>query len=354
VFRQCGEGCAFSGSRQCEIGGQRDAVSLCAERFRRGSPPTAGTSCRSSFVLKPGWLNKPNSVSRRLRQVASAAFVGDSEGEITMKRWHLSCLVAVGFAALLYSPSPALAQIAPPLGVLQQFSVLGGSAVSGSAGAGTLVAGDVGSRPTDTINNFPPSSVTAGFFVRRVAAGNGPLLIQARNDATTAFNFLGAPQGAGVVIPDNLAGQTLTTGVYDLGAALLPAGGTLTLNGAGIFVFRTASTLTTVNTSTIAGTANPCNVYWQVGSSATIDSTNFSGNVFASASVTVTGDMIGRAIAGTGAVTMPVGGNTIGGCATPGAPAPTLPEVAAWGLLLLLLGSGAYLLSRRTPTEASR
>ena len=281
--------------------------------------------------------------------------MSDSEGEIKMKRRHLSAMVAVGFVALLYSPSPVLAQVAPPLGVLQQFSVLGGSAVSGSAGAGTVVAGDVGSRPTDTISNFPPSSVTAGFFVRHVALGDGPLLIQARTDATTAFNFLGAPQGAGVVIPDNLAGQTLTTGVYNLGAALLPAGETLTLNGAGIFVFRTASTLTTVTTSTFAGTANPCNVYWQIGSSATIDSTGFPGNVFASASITVTGDMIGRAIAGTGAVTMPVGGNTIGGCATAGAPpAPALPEAAAWGLLLLLLGSGAYLLSRRTPTEASR
>ena len=191
--------------------------------------------------------------------------------------------------------------------------------------------------------------------MRRVASGAGPLLIQARTDATAAFNILGAPQGAGVVIPDNLAGQTLTSGVYNLGAALLPAGGTLTLNGAGIFVFRTASTLTTVGTSTITGTANPCNVYWQVGSSATIDSTNFAGNVFASASVTVTGDMIGRAIAGTGAVTMPVGGNTIGGCATAGAPpVPALPEVAAWALLLVLLGSGAYALRRRNLTTASR
>ena len=68
-------------------------------------------------------------------------------------------------------------------------------------GAGTVIAGDVGSQPTDTITNFPPSNVTAGFFVRRVALGDGPLLIQARNDATAAFNFLGAPQGAGVPDP---------------------------------------------------------------------------------------------------------------------------------------------------------
>jgi hypothetical protein len=264
-----------------------------------------------------------------------------------MKRRYLSSLVAVGLAVLFYGSDPALAQVAPPLGVLQQFSVLGGSAVTGSAGAGTVVAGDVGSFPTDTINNFPPSSVTAGFFVRRVALGDGPLLIQARSDATAAFLALSQPA---LTIPAALDGQTLTTGVYDFvgGAALLSAGGTLTLNGPGVFIFRTGSTLTTINTSTITGTANPCNVFWQIGSSATIDSVNFFGNVFASASITVTGDLIGRTIAGTGAVTMPVGGNTIGGCATPGAPpVPTLPEVAAWGLLAILLASGVFVLARR-------
>ena len=101
------------------------------------------------------------------------------------------------------------------------------------------------------------------------------------------------PKGRVSLIPDALAGQTLTQGVYPLGAALLAAGLMLTLNdptGTGIFVFRTASSLTTVNTSTIAGTANPCNVYWQIGSSATLDATNFSGNIFARASITLTGD----------------------------------------------------------------
>jgi hypothetical protein len=242
-------------------------------------------------------------------------------------------------------------QVAPPPGVaLRQFSVLGGSAVTGSAGAGTVVAGDVGSFPTDTVNNFPPSSVTAGFFVRRVALGDGPLLIQARNDATTAFVALN--QAPTATLAANLAGQTLTTGVYDFvgGAALLPAGGVLTLNGGGIFVFRTGSTLTTINTSNVTGTANPCNVFWQIGSSATIDSVNFFGQVFASASITVTGNLIGKTIAGTGAVTMPVGGNTIGGCAlagTPPGPVPALPHGMEWALLVILLGTGAYILSRR-------
>jgi hypothetical protein len=271
---------------------------------------------------------------------------------------YLTLSGAMGVAALLYGPSAALAQVPPPLGVLQQFSVMAQSGVVGSAGAGTVVSGDVGSFATDTVTNFPPSNVTAGFFVRHVALGDTGLLTQARTDSIAAF--LALNQGPGTVIPASLAGQTLTSGIYTFvsGAALLPAGGTLTLNGAGIFVFRTASTLTTINTSNVLGTANPCNVFWQIGSSATIDSANFLGNVFADASITVTGNLSGRAIAGTGptgAVTMAVGGNTISGCTTPGIPpAPTLPEIGAWALLVVLLGSGAYLVSRRTPTEASR
>jgi hypothetical protein len=275
-----------------------------------------------------------------------------------MKRRHLSTLAVVGFVALLCGSTPALAQVAPPLGVLQQFSVFGHSGVTGSAGGGSVVTGDVGSFATDTVTNFPPSSVTAGFFVRHVASGDAILLGTANVDRTAAFVALN--QAATATLAANMAGDTLTTGIYDFtgGAALLPAGGTLTLNGGGIFIFRTASSLTTIATSTVTGTANPCNVYWQIGSSAVIDSDTFYGQVFANASITMTGNLIGRAIAGagaTGAVTMPVAGTTIGGCATAGAPpVPALPEVAAGVLLLLVLGSGAYLLFRRTPTEASR
>jgi hypothetical protein len=216
-----------------------------------------------------------------------------------------------------------------------------------------VVSGDVGSFATDTVTNFPPSGVTAGFFVRHVALGDTGLLTQARTDSIAAF--LALNQGPGTVLPANLAGQTLTPGVYTFvtGAALLPAGGTLTLNdpsGTGVFVFRTGSTLTTINTSNVLGTANPCNVYWQIGSSATIDSATFFGNVFADASITVTGNLRGRAIAGTGptgAVTMAVGGNTIGGCASPGT-VPALPHGLEWGLLVVLLGIGAYVISRRS------
>ncbi len=270
---------------------------------------------------------------------------------------HLSNGILLSAAALLFGASLASAQVAPPLGVVQQFSVLGGSGVTGSAGAGTTVTGDVGSFPTCNVTNFPPSTVAGGGFVLHGPVVCDGTVATARGDATAAF--LALNQGAGTVIPDQMAATVRTTGVYTfaLGTADIAAGGTLTLSGPGIFVFRTASTLTGNIGSTISfiGGANPCNVFWQVGSSATLNGASFGGQVFASASVSVGGgNVTGRAIAGSGAVTMASGPNTIGGCAAAGppppptpTPVPALPTAAGFGLLAVLLGTGAIVLSRR-------
>jgi hypothetical protein len=273
-----------------------------------------------------------------------------------MKRTCLSLVTCVALAALLYGPSPALAQTAPPLGVAAQFGVLGNSAVTGSTGTGTVVNGDVGSSPTPTISNFPPSVVLLPFALHST---NDGVVQQAHTDAIAAYNAL-LIQGPGVVLPDNLATVgALTPGIYSFttGAPNLPASTTLTLNGSGIFVFNVASSLTANVLSNVVGTANPCNIYWRVGSSATLNGTNFMGTVIADASITVGAgaNLTGRALAGTGAtgaVTMAgSGGNRIGDCSAP--PLPTLPQ---WGLSLLaagLLGLG-YLRLRRHSAGAAR
>ncbi len=236
-----------------------------------------------------------------------------------MKR-NFEHLATAGVVALLLGASIASAQVAPPLGVLQQFSALGGSGVSGSTGAGTIVNGDVGSFPTCPVTNFPPSSVTPPFILHGPVVCDGTVAT-ARANATAAFVALN--QGPGTVIPDQMAGTIRTAGIYSftLGTADIAGGGTLTLNGPGNFIFITGSTLTANVGSTVSftGGANPCNVFWQVGSSATLNGVSFGGNIFASASVTVGSGstLIGRAIAGSGAVTMAGGGgNTVGGCAT--------------------------------------
>ncbi len=242
-----------------------------------------------------------------------------------------SPLAGMGFAAFLLVSTPALAivAVAPPLGITQQFGALGHSGVTGATGTGVLVTGDVGSSPTSTIINFPPSSTVLPFIVHYAIDG---VVNQAHADAIAAYNAL-ASQGPGTVLADNLATVgALTAGVYSftLGAPDLPASATLTLNGPGIFVFNVGSTLTANVLSSVAGTADPCNIYWRVGVSATLNGVNFRGTVIADASITLGSgaNLEGRALAGTGAtgaVTMAgSGGNTIGGCsAAPVGPTPT-------------------------------
>ena len=281
-----------------------------------------------------------------------------------MKRRYLSSLAAVGFAALFYGPSPALAQ--PYLGAtLSPFAVLAGSALT-CTGPG-VVTGDLGISPNGaaSITGFPvPCSVTGATHAADAVAAT------AQNELTTAFNLLGSQTCTQDLTGTNLGGLTLTPGVYCFSTSAQLTGA-LTLNAQSnpdaVWVFRIGSTLTTAPGAAVGfiNGGNPCNVQWRVGSSATLDTTtNFSGNILAQASISLNNGatLVGRALARTGAVTL-IGNNIANLSAVCGAatapppwpiPAPTLPEIAAWALLVVLLGSGAYLLSRRTPTDASR
>jgi len=264
-----------------------------------------------------------------------------------------SVFVALLCASCWASSQPAWAQVAPPLGTAQQFGVLGNSAVTGATGTGVVVTGDVGSSPTPTISNFPPSTAMAPFIVHPL---NDLVVQDARSDANAAYTHL-LGQGAGGVLPDNLSGAVLNPGIYsfETGAPDLPDSATLTLNGDSddVFVFNVGSTLTANVNSNVVGTANPCNIFWRVGSSATLNGDTFRGTVIADASITLGSgaNLTGRALAGTGAtgaVTMAgSGGNTIGGCSIAPEPVPTLPQTFAILLALGLAGLGYSRLRRQ-------
>lgn len=265
-------------------------------------------------------------------------------------------IISAVSAVLLSVSATALAQVAPPPSTWQRFGALSQAGLSGQAGSGARIDGSVGSNTA--ISNFPPSTVLLGSLVYPVA---DPIVNQALIDANTAYNFL-ALQGPGIVLPDNLAtvGGPLTSGIYSTttGAADLPAGAVLVLNGPGIFVFNVDS-LTANVLSSIAGTANPCNVYWRVGSSATLNGNNFFGTVIALASVTI-GDIVGplvgtnlqgSAVGLTGSVSMAGdGGTTVGGCsgAASGLVGARIPTLSEWALMLLAaLMAGAGLVAMR-------
>jgi hypothetical protein len=263
---------------------------------------------------------------------------------------------------LTFSAAVASAQVAPTLGTAQAFGVLGNSAVTGATGSGVAVTGDVGSSPTASVSNFPPSTSVAPFSLHLTNDGS---VVQARLDANAAYTAL-LGQGGGTVLPDNLGTVgALTSGIYSFvtGAPDLPASSTLTLNGGGIFIFNVGSSLTANVLSNVVGTADPCNIYWRVGSSATLNGNTFRGTVLANASITVGAgaNLTGRALAGTGAtgaVTMAgTGGNTIGGCSASGGvivPVPLMPQLFLLLLAMSLVTVGYFKLKNRQLAAPAR
>jgi hypothetical protein len=266
-----------------------------------------------------------------------------------MKRRYLSSLAALGFAALFCGPSPALAQVAPPLGFFGQFGILAAQGVT--ANGTTVVSGDVGSYPNPAISGAGLSTVAPW----TIHLGADAVVQQAQIDATAAGLNL-TSQGPGTLLPAGLGGTTLGPGVYSFATtADIAASTNFTLSGAGTYVFLVPSSLTAnvLSTVTLNG-VDPCLVFWRVGSAATLNGVNFPGTVIATAAISFGNamQMQGRVASLTASVTLAATGQAIAGCSA--LPAPTLPEIGAWALLVVLLGSGAYLLSRRTRTAASR
>ncbi|MEH1097547.1 ice-binding family protein, partial [Micromonospora sp. CPCC 205739] len=206
-------------------------------------------------------------------------------------------------AVLIVSGTGASAAEAPVgLGTAANFSVLAGSTVTNTGPS--FLAQSLGVHPGDTAPGFPPGTVAGEIHLGDAVA------LQAKNDLTTAYNDA-AGRTPFTNLPAELGGATLLPGVYRLGTAQLT--GTLTLDSQGdpaaVFIFQIASTLITASNSSVVfiNGASPCNVYWQVGSSATLGTgTRFQGNILAQTSITMnTGATLqGRALAQTGAVTL--------------------------------------------------
>ena len=225
-------------------------------------------------------------------------------------RWALAPALLVTAVSLLTTSHPAAAGIVPTvtMGTAANYSVLGATTVTNTNAS--VLAQSVGLSPGSSIVGFPPGVVLAPSTIE---AAN-PVTLQAQNDLITAYN-----DAAGRVVeftqtnPD-LVGQTLVPGVYAASAkAPLGLSGQLILDGQNnpnaVFIFQTDSTLITSTGSTIEliNGASECNIFWQVGSSATLATGSvFVGNILALTSITVQSAVVvhGRALAQTGAVTL--------------------------------------------------
>jgi hypothetical protein len=205
------------------------------------------------------------------------------------------------------SATAAACAMAPVvLGGAESFAVLAGSTVT-NIGL-TSVTGDVGVSPGTVVTGFGP-----GVIVGATHAGD-PTAAAAIADLTTAYDdAAGRTLCRQTVSAPNLGGQTLAPGLYWSGSSLEITSGTLTLDAGGdanaVFIFQSASTLTTTSGLGIvlAGGAKASNIYWQVGSSATIGTSSaFYGTIMADQAVTLnTGATLdGRALARIAAVTL--------------------------------------------------
>ncbi len=245
----------------------------------------------------------------------------------------IALIFAVG--AMGASTANAVGPTAVGLGTANSFAVLAGSGITNTGT--TTINGDIGTFPTTTETGAGPCPA-AGCVVLTGTDHNGDAVTQgAKTDLTTAYNDA-AGRTPVTTVPTELGGTTLTAGVYSAASGTFGLTGTVTLNGGGdatsVFIFQMASTLTTATGSMVSltGGAQSCNVFWQVGSSATLGgSTTFRGNILALTSVTlVTAATVdGRVLARNGAVTLDTNTITRSTCATAATPAPTVAPTLA-------------------------
>ena len=200
----------------------------------------------------------------------------------------------------------------PELGAASSFAVLAGSGIV-STNPPQVIIGDAGSSPT-VANGLTDAEVTGTNY-----KANEQAVIDAKIDLAIAYADASTQPQSGADISSELASQILSPGVYHSasGEFVISGAGVLTLNGGGdpnaIFIIKAGTTLTTAIGSSVVLTngAHASNVFWTVGTSATLEGTTFVGTIMAEASITDSGGstVLGRLLAdanndGTGAVTL--------------------------------------------------
>jgi hypothetical protein len=237
----------------------------------------------------------------------------------------LGLLVLASLLALTLARASGAAAVAVPLGSADSFAILAGAGIT-NTGA-TTVSGDIGTFPTTSETGF-------GTLTQSGANHAGDAVTQnAKNDLVTAYNNAAAQGPTTPIVGLTLGGKTLVRGVYNSGSTI-DLTGTVTLDGQGdpdsVFVIQAGSALTTATSSTVAliNGARSCNVFWQIGSDATLGvGSTFVGTLLVQNAIVVdTGAVItGRLLASVASVTLDT--NTINkpGC-TSGAGSSSSPD----------------------------
>jgi hypothetical protein len=183
----------------------------------------------------------------------------------------LSTYLLLATCPLFLALPKATAQALVPLGTASTYGVLAGSTVTNTGPS--AVTGNLGLSPGTAVSGFPPGTVTGTINTAALAAAAETDLLAAYADAVGRTP---------VTVASQLGGQTLAAGVYNSAAGTFAIDGILTLDGQNnpnaVFIFQAASTLTTLagapgapaSQVVLIRGAQPGNVFWQIGSSATL------------------------------------------------------------------------------------
>ena len=267
--------------------------------------------------------------------------------------------IPTGFAlaiTLTFLVNMATAVPIVDLGTASGFSILAGSKITDAGGASVITTGDVGLYPTTgAAIGLTAGQVPGGTIYQ--AETSGALLNGAKNDLTTAYNDAASrPVTIDFGVVDNqLGGRTLFPGVYRFGlAATANLIGTLTLDANGdlnpVWIFQATSSLVTAagapgaagSSVVLINGADSCDVFWQVGSSATLGTyTDFAGSIMADQSIVLQAyaTLDGRALARIAAVTLDNNTISLSNCSdeTGGGNPASVPDT---GNTLLMIGAG--------------
>ncbi len=243
----------------------------------------------------------------------------------------------------LILPVNALAATSPVLVGSAGYSVLGGASVTCTGSSTT--SGAVGVSPGTSITGFPSPCI----------AGNGTQFnngsaITAQADALSAFGTLNQTCDHTYGAQDLTLLSPLSPGVY-CSTSSFYLSGKLTLTGSGVWIFKTVSTLITSPGASVTG-GDPCNVWWRIGSSATLGTTtSFIGTIIAQNGVTAldTGASLNGRVLGLSASTITLDANTINGptCATASSSSGSISTSS-----ISAPGSGSSSSSTMTPNSA--
>ena len=271
----------------------------------------------------------------------------------------LALLALIGYIAPYSIVSAATA---PSLGTAQGFTVLGAESVT-NTGPTTISGGNLGVSPGTAVTGFPPGIVTPPGAIHLGDAA----ALQAQSNVTTAYNNLAGQPCTNDLTGQDLGGKTLTPGVYCFSSSAQLTGA-LTLDAQGnagaVFIIKTGSTLTTASNSSVRVIGGSvCNVFWQIGSSATLGTgTALVGNVLALASITLntSATLSGRAFARVGSVTLDSNSISSAACAmlaptlTPTVALPTATPIAPAATQTVIAATQTVIAATQTAIAATQ